>query len=215
MKLDYTFRDTSLLKTALTHRSYANEHREAGIRDNERLEFLGDSVLGLICTKFICSQYKNLPEGEVLDIYNSGIYEIESYYESYGYSAYGTVDSFACTYLGLSSGSDWRAYIRQQAEYQVKQMLVFYYVTQQENFIPTEEEYKTEYEKTYNEMFDSYLASKEFKREDYDSEEKYQSALEGHKKTFAAYYGADYFRETVYYRFGLERIKDFANIIEK
>ena len=161
------------------------------------------------------AKFKNLPEGEVLDIYNSGIYEIESYYESYGYSAYGTVDSFACTYLGLSSGSDWRAYIRQQAEYQVKQMLVFYYVTQQENFIPTEEEYKTEYEKTYNEMFDSYLASKEFKREDYDSEEKYQSALEGHKKTFAAYYGEDYFRETVYYRFGLERIKDFANIIEK
>jgi ribonuclease-3 len=65
MKLDYTFRDTSLLRTALTHRSYANEHREAGIRDNERLEFLGDSVLGLICTKFICSQYKNLPEGEL------------------------------------------------------------------------------------------------------------------------------------------------------
>ena len=35
MKLDYTFRDISLLKTALTHRSYANEHREAGIKDGE------------------------------------------------------------------------------------------------------------------------------------------------------------------------------------
>lgn len=161
------------------------------------------------------AKFKTLPEGEVLDIYNSGIYEIQSYYDSYGYSSYGTLDSFATTYLSLDSGSDWRAYIRQQAENQVKQMLVFYYVTQQENFVPTEEEYKVEYEKTYNEMFDSYLASKEFSRDDYDTEEKYQSALEGHKKTFAAYYGDDYFRETVYYRFGLERIKNFANIIEK
>lgn len=161
------------------------------------------------------AKFKSLPEGEVLDIYNSGIYEIQSYFDSYGYSSYGTLDSFAATYLGLESGSDWRAYIRQQAENQVKQMLVFYYVTQKEGFVPTEDEYKVEYEKIYNEMFDSYLASKNFNRDDYDTEEEYQRTLDGHKKTFAAYYGDDYFRETVYYRFGLAKIKDFANIIEK
>ena len=65
MKLDYKFRDAELLKTALTHSSYANEHRDRGVRSNERLEFLGDSVLGLICTRYIWGRYKNLPEGEL------------------------------------------------------------------------------------------------------------------------------------------------------
>ena len=45
-KLNYTFRDPSLLAEALSHSSYANEHRAAGLNSNERLEFLGDSVLG-------------------------------------------------------------------------------------------------------------------------------------------------------------------------
>ena len=45
-KLNYSFRDPALLEEALNHSSYANEHRSAGLRSNERLEFLGDSVLG-------------------------------------------------------------------------------------------------------------------------------------------------------------------------
>ena len=52
--LGYTFRDKSILENALTHSSYANENRERGLRDNERLEFLGDSILAsswrIICT---------------------------------------------------------------------------------------------------------------------------------------------------------------------
>lgn len=52
--LGYTFRDKSILENALTHSSYANENRERGLHDNERLEFLGDSILALswrtICT---------------------------------------------------------------------------------------------------------------------------------------------------------------------
>jgi len=46
-KLGYTFRDAELLETALTHSSYANEGNR-GLKSNERLEFLGDSVLGFI-----------------------------------------------------------------------------------------------------------------------------------------------------------------------
>lgn len=62
---DYTFHNPALLQNALTHSSYANENRERGIRNNERLEFLGDSVLGLICARYLFSEYRNLPEGEL------------------------------------------------------------------------------------------------------------------------------------------------------
>lgn len=46
-KLSYSFRNPELLSTALTHRSYVNENPRSGGEDNERLEFLGDAVLGL------------------------------------------------------------------------------------------------------------------------------------------------------------------------
>ena len=46
-KLGYAFQDPTLLQTALTHSSYANENRRQELECNERLEFLGDAVLGM------------------------------------------------------------------------------------------------------------------------------------------------------------------------
>ncbi|MBE6808236.1 MAG: ribonuclease III [Ruminococcaceae bacterium] len=62
--LDYTFKNESLLLNALTHSSYANEARD-GVTSNERLEFLGDSVLSVIVSDYIYKQFGNLPEGEL------------------------------------------------------------------------------------------------------------------------------------------------------
>ncbi len=55
--------DCELLKRALTHRSYAYEH--GGLPTNERLEFLGDSVLGLVITDVLYRQHPDLPEGQL------------------------------------------------------------------------------------------------------------------------------------------------------
>ena len=62
--LSYKFKDVSLLKNALTHSSYANEVRK-GVSSNERLEFLGDSVLSVVVSDYIYKNFKNLPEGEL------------------------------------------------------------------------------------------------------------------------------------------------------
>ena len=64
-KLNYTFRDPGLLREALSHSSYANEHRSAGLRSNERLEFLGDSVLGMVTADFLYKEHPDLPEGDL------------------------------------------------------------------------------------------------------------------------------------------------------
>ena len=61
-RLGYTFSDRSILDTALTHSSYANESPQTR-RSNERLEFLGDAVLGFCAAKTICRLYPDMPEG--------------------------------------------------------------------------------------------------------------------------------------------------------
>ena len=64
-KLRYTFRDPSLLEQALCHSSYANERRSHHTQSNERLEFLGDSILGLVTAEFLYRQRPDWPEGEL------------------------------------------------------------------------------------------------------------------------------------------------------
>lgn len=63
-KIGYQFKNKNLLLQALTHSSYANEGKKHG-RNNERLEFLGDSVLSVIVAKHLFLKYKDIPEGEL------------------------------------------------------------------------------------------------------------------------------------------------------
>lgn len=67
-KLKYCFKDISLLEEALTHSSYANEHTDQGVKHNERLEFLGDAVLGAVISKFLFKHESELPEGKMTRI---------------------------------------------------------------------------------------------------------------------------------------------------
>ena len=64
-RLGYSFRNRALLETALTHSSYANENRASGIVCNERLEFLGDSVLGVTVADFLYRHFPDMPEGRI------------------------------------------------------------------------------------------------------------------------------------------------------
>jgi len=64
-KLGYTFRDKTLLETALTHSSFSNESKGAKRLCNERLEFLGDSVLGLTVARYLYDHYPDMPEGQM------------------------------------------------------------------------------------------------------------------------------------------------------
>lgn len=64
-KLGYGFRDLNLLSTSLTHRSYINENQQLGLSDNERFEFLGDSVLGACVSDLIIKKYTGCSEGDL------------------------------------------------------------------------------------------------------------------------------------------------------
>ena len=95
--INYTFNNKELLKTALTHTSYAHTH---GVESNEKLEYLGDSILEFISSKYLYQNYTKLNEGEMTKLratvvceeslhqvaikLNLGKYLITSRAESYG-----------------------------------------------------------------------------------------------------------------------------------
>ena len=64
-RIGYRFKDKNLLLTALTHSSYANEHASHGCESYERLEFLGDSILGAVTANFLYRHEPRLPEGRM------------------------------------------------------------------------------------------------------------------------------------------------------
>jgi len=75
-KIGFEFKDINLLITALTHRSYVNEHKKSVTEHNERLEFLGDAVLELVVTDFL---YHNFTEQEgILTSWRSALVRTES-----------------------------------------------------------------------------------------------------------------------------------------
>jgi ribonuclease III len=65
--INYSFKNIELLRQALTHRSYLNEHPDFKLGHNERLEFLGDAVLEIIVTEHLFKSFPQTPEGDLTD----------------------------------------------------------------------------------------------------------------------------------------------------
>ena len=63
--IGYRFKNISLLQNALTHSSYANERWHNSLKSNERLEFLGDSILGMVVAEYLYNTFPDRPEGEL------------------------------------------------------------------------------------------------------------------------------------------------------
>ena len=75
-RLGFEFKNVDLLVTALTHRSYVNEHKKAGAEHNERLEFLGDAILELVSSDYLYKNYDK-PEG-TMTVWRSALVRTES-----------------------------------------------------------------------------------------------------------------------------------------
>ena len=67
-KLKYAFQNPALLEEAMSHSSYANERRGGHLRSNERLEFLGDAVLGFVTAEYLFTRHPEAPEGDLTRI---------------------------------------------------------------------------------------------------------------------------------------------------
>ena len=74
-RIGYCFKDSSLLRQALTHSSFTNEQKINRTEDYERLEFLGDAVLELVSSEFLFHKYRKQPEGELTKLRASMVCE--------------------------------------------------------------------------------------------------------------------------------------------
>ncbi|MDO4759328.1 MAG: ribonuclease III [Candidatus Saccharibacteria bacterium] len=100
-KLGFEFQDLNLLITALTHRSYINEHRKSTTEHNERLEFLGDAILELVTSDFLYRNYQQ-PEG-IMTAWRAALVRTESIGEAGEQLGYGPLVRLS---KGEKQGSD-------------------------------------------------------------------------------------------------------------
>jgi ribonuclease III len=75
-KINYRFKDISLLNQSLTHKSYVNENMSEKLQDNERLEFLGDAILSLVVSDYSISKFLDYSEGELTRIRAAVVSEV-------------------------------------------------------------------------------------------------------------------------------------------
>ena len=91
-KINYKFKNIKLLQRAMTHSSYANEQRSKGIqtKDNERLEYLGDSVLSLVTSEQLFCNYHDMPEGDMSKVRAAAVCEkaLDEYSEKISLGSY-------------------------------------------------------------------------------------------------------------------------------
>ncbi len=147
------------------------------------------------------------PEDALMAVYTVDVSEIELVWSQYK-DSYPDLDDFACAYLSLDSGADWKEHLMENARREVKEKLIFYYIIKTEGLLAPEGEYDELYDKLFDEYVDYYLDGKT--AEDYDSEEKYAEARKNAEEAVLEYYGEDFFVDQVYYEYALGKILDFA-----
>ncbi len=157
------------------------------------------------------AEVKKLPEGEVLANYNAAYSTIEYYYNYYvsqGNTTYNTIDKVAIAYLGLSSGADWKAELRKQAEEAVTRQIAFYYAVKALNYLPNEAEAKALRDEIYNETYESFMSTNLKSEDDYDSKADYEAAKKTAESNFKKQYTDEYFVEQVRYEFAMKKFME-------
>ena len=151
--------------------------------------------------------FKKIPEREVESTYREYLADLTASFES-GYSSYyNSFDAFARATLGLGSTDDWKAELYSNAEYAIKQKLVFYYIVRVGNIMPTDAQYDEIYNDILDEHILSYLSGKGVAEDAENYDEEWADA----KAAVLDYYDDEYWYENVLYDHFVDVILTRAN----
>ena len=191
--------------TVEKYRSYVRA--ELVCENEEELRAIGEEAMWYHYNDV--AEFTSLPNDAVMAIYTKNVGEIELLFENYS-DRYSTIDAFVYAYFSMPAGTDWRAELKADAEAEVKEKLIFYYIIRKENLVPTEEKYRELFDAIFDEFVVYYMDDKT--AEDYDSIDAYNAARAEAETAVMDYYGEEFFRHQVYYDYAIDTLLDFANI---
>ena len=142
--------------------------------------------------------------------YNTYYNEIVTYYNDNA-GQFDSIDDCAIYRLGLSTGADWRAHIKNKATETVTEKAIFFYIIIKENIIPTEEEYEALSKAIYQERLDAYLEYYKSETEDLDKD-AYDKYVEDLKADLDAEYTKEYLREIALYEYATDKLVSYAQL---
>ncbi len=156
-------------------------------------------------------ELKKYPERELQRVFNDYYYTYQMDFAQNYANYYESVDEYIRAYYGLEEGGDWEAKLREQVEGEILEKLIFYSILRKENLVPSEEHYKEIYDRELRRDFEYYGKTPY----DFATEEEYLKALKDYETQIIEYYGADFYKESVYYNYASEKMLGFANVINK
>ena len=151
---------------------------------------------------------KEYPSEYVDEIYDEIMASFEKAYKAQ--SGQYSYNDFGCAYFGVSKGSDWRAEADEWAKETVKQYLIFYYIMDKEGLDPTEDEFATLLDEyiVYSLELDDITVNR------FNTVEEFEAHKEQYRAKMVTTYGANYFKDKIYFNLGYEAVISYANVIE-
>ena len=157
-----------------------------------------------------------LPEEEVSEVYTDRCLELEYIYQYQYSSYYSDFDSFACAYYGLASNGNWTLKVKEEAERQITEKLIFFYIIRKENLLPSAEEYEKTREEYLTEKIDEYIVSENLTEEIEKLEGDALTEKMAKIRADVIYnYGEEFIDQMVYYTFSYQKLLAFAKVAEQ
>ena len=185
--------------------------------ENERTAKIEETVIKAVQQSiFEKAVYAKLPKGDVQDAFDFMYYQLEMDYlaevESVGSllgGSVGTIEEYLTSRFALSGDASWEDYLYSVVETDIKERLAYMQVLKQENLMPTEEEYLSEYRKT---VVDDYQKKYDKTRADFATDELYEEALALFETRMMNGNGATYFDDMLYYNISIKSIMDMVTV---
>lgn len=157
------------------------------------------------------AEIKKLPENEVDRIFDNYYYNFQLQYMTNYQEMYENIDEYVSTvYYGSEEIMDWRGSLYAQCEAEVREKLIFYYIMRNENLIPTDAEYAELYKEELAKDFTAELGKD---KDDFATEEAYNTELAKFEEQMLDYYGESFYRETVYYNHIIKKLLAYNTVV--
>ncbi len=153
---------------------------------------------------------KRLPQYEVRRIYDNYYYYYSAQYANNYADYYESLEVCICAMLGIDENADWKAYLTEMVEAEVKEKLIFYYIMREENLVPGDDEYESIYRRELEADFEYYYNKD---KDDFESEAEYEKALKEYEEMLMEVYGEEKYRESVYFNYSSAKFLEMANVI--